>query len=52
VASKNGECPDNINNLVENAKRIARKSFKGKYLNIIKYNNKVAKLKSAKVKIL
>jgi hypothetical protein len=53
-----GECLNNINNLIENAKRILKKSFKSKYLNIIKdlkiikYNNKVAKLKSVKVKIL
>jgi hypothetical protein len=49
---------DNINNLVENAERIIRKSLKGKYLNIIKdlkiagYNSKVAKLKSARAEIL
>jgi hypothetical protein len=45
---------NNINNLIKNAKKVARKSFKGKYLTIIKklkvikYNSKAIKLKSIK----
>jgi hypothetical protein len=44
--------------LVENAKRIAGKSLKGKYLDIVKdlkvdgFDSKVAELESARVEIL
>jgi hypothetical protein len=57
-AEERGECPDDIDDLVQDAEQLVQKSMKGKYLatveklKVVGYDSKVAELESAKEEIL
>jgi hypothetical protein len=57
-ADARGECPDDIDDLVQDAEQVAGKSLKGKYLatveklKVVGYDSKAAELESTKEEIL